>query len=90
MLSDRLVSFFYLRSMSGQSGKRQQFRWLLKVARDGRKRKVRIPTLQKQSETSDTDYQLSREEIFTRLGRSTKRVRDNVENLTSPIRVGEE
>ena len=76
--------------MSGQSGKQQQLQWLLKVARDVRKRKVRIPMLQKRLGTRDTDYQLSREKIFTLLGRSTKRVRDIAENLTSPIRVGEE
>ena len=76
--------------MSGPSRKWQQFRWLLRVARAVRKRKVRIPTLQKRTETPDTDYQLSREEIFTRLGKSTNRVRDKVEHMASPIRVGEE
>ena len=37
-----------------------------------------------------TDYLLNTEEVATRLGKSTKWVRDNVEDLIFAIRVGKE
>ena len=43
-----------------------------------------------QGGTPDTDFLLSTEEVATRLGKSTKWVRDSVENLPFAIRVGKE
>ena len=49
---------------------------------------TRMLALQQQAGMPDTDYLLSTEEVATRLGKSTKWVRENVEDLPFAIRVG--
>ena len=51
---------------------------------------TRMLALQQQGGMPDTDYLLSTEEVATRLGKSTKWVRENVEALPFAIRVGKE
>ena len=51
---------------------------------------TRMLALQQQAGMPDTDYLLSTDEVATRLGKSTKWVRDNVDDLPFAIRVGKE
>ena len=51
---------------------------------------TRMLALQQQTVMPDTDFLLSTEEVATRLGKSTKWVRDNVDDLPFAIRVGKE
>ena len=51
---------------------------------------TRMLALQQQTGMPDTDYLLSTEAVATRLGKSTKWVRDNIEDLPFAIRVGKE
>lgn len=49
---------------------------------------VGLLPLQQQGGMPDTDYLLNTEEVATRLGKSTKWVRDSVDDLPFAIRVG--
>ena len=51
---------------------------------------TRLLALGQQTGMPDTDHLLSTEEVATRLGKSTKWVRDSVEDLPFAIRVGRE
>ena len=51
---------------------------------------TRLLALQQQTAMPDTDYLLNTEEVATRLGKSTKWVRDNVELLPFALQVGKE
>ena len=51
---------------------------------------TRMLAIQQHSGMPDTDHLLSTEEVATRLGKSTKWVRDNVDDLPFAIRVGKE
>ena len=51
---------------------------------------TRMLALQQHTGLPDTDYLLSTEEVATRLGKSTKWVRENVDDLPFAIRVGKE
>ena len=51
---------------------------------------TRLLALQQQTAMPDTDYLLNTEEVATRLGKSTKWVRDNVEILPFALQVGKE
>ena len=51
---------------------------------------TRLLALQQQAGMPDTDYLLSTEEVAARLGKSSKWVRDNVDDLPFAIRVGKE
>ena len=51
---------------------------------------TRMLAIQQQAGMPDTDYLLSTEAVATRLGKSTKWVRDNIEDLPFAIRVGKE
>ena len=51
---------------------------------------TRALALQQQAGMPDTDYLLNTEEVATRLGKSTKWVRDNVEALPFAFQVGKE
>ena len=51
---------------------------------------TRMLAIQQQPGMPDTDHLLSTEEVATRLGKSTKWVRDNVDDLAFAIRVGKE
>ena len=51
---------------------------------------TRMLTIQQQAGMPDTDYLLSTEAVATRLGKSTKWVRDNIEDLPFAFRVGSE
>ena len=51
---------------------------------------TRMLAIQQQTGMPDTDYLLSTEEVATRLGKSTKWVRDNIDDLPFAIRVGKE
>ena len=51
---------------------------------------TRMLALQQQAGMPDTDFLLSTEEVATRLSKSTKWVRDNIEDLPFAIRVGKE
>ena len=51
---------------------------------------TRMLAIQQQTGMPDTDFLLSTEEVATRLGKSTKWVRDSVESLPFAIRVGKE
>jgi len=51
---------------------------------------TRALALQQQAGMPDTDYLLNTEEVATRLGKSTKWVRDNVESLPFAFQVGKE
>ena len=51
---------------------------------------TRMLALQQRAGMPDTDYLLSTEAVAARLGKSTKWVRDNVDDLPFAIRVGKE
>ena len=51
---------------------------------------TRMLAIQQQTGMPDTDYLLSTEEVATRLGKSTKWIRDSVDDLPFAIRVGKE
>ena len=51
---------------------------------------TRALALQQQAGMPDTDYLLNTEEVAARLGKSTKWVRDNVEELPFAFQVGKE
>ena len=51
---------------------------------------TRMLAIQQQAGMPDTDYLLNTEEVATRLGKSTKWVRDNVDDLPFAIRAGKE
>ena len=51
---------------------------------------TRMLAIQQQAGMPDTDYLLSTEAVASRLGKSTKWVRDNIEDLPFSIRVGKE
>ena len=51
---------------------------------------TRLLALQQQTGAPDTDYLLNTEEVASRLGKSTKWVRDNVDTLPFALQVGKE
>ena len=51
---------------------------------------ARAMALQQRAGMPDTDYLLNTEEVATRLGKSTKWVRDNIEALPFAFQVGKE
>ena len=51
---------------------------------------TRLLALHQQTGVPDTDYLLNTEEVASRLGKSTKWVRDNVDTLPFALQVGKE